>query len=779
MTALDYLEKQQDEEAMKAANDELAKARSSGNAAGIGDAVRVLSQCYCVQDQAHKAAELATQELAKFRAMGDKMGEAKMLVCLAEANKDVQAAEGALAILAGKDDKLVGEAHLASAMAHIKKSETGDKASELAAASASVDEALGFYQKAKDKKGEAKSLNCLGAVCAAEGNFKEAIANSESAQEIYEALDLQGMKASEYHCTAIWYLEKGNSRKACYYAQEALDMYRDLGGSAKEAACLNIIVKAYLARGQGDQALEEANSGLQRAQEAANSKVEADAYVLLFLVYQAQGEMGDALDQLERAVQSYRDAGIVSKECEILCTASEMRLRRGEFSKAADDSLRALELVRASKDWIAMASALRCYVNAKIEMGESKDAVNVAIDAREVFDKAGATKAEASACLALCQAHRANKKFDRAATAAKAAQEIAYQAEDEKGEAHALSIMADVYMQDEKFDKAVRAAEQARRLWKGLENQNQEANVLNVIAQGQVNMQHKKESGGAAGKLGGKEGWDKALKASTEALNCSREVPDEEHGKLYTATALCTLAEVHLAKVSADEAMDAANEAVALFMESDDELSAAHAWVLCAQADMLKEDWNQARDDVAEGLEIFKNAGDARGEQFAQTVSDLIEKSAPAQQSASMDPQMMAMMMAQMQGGGGGGAAWKAPPSAQKAPAAAAAAPPDAGGGHVAKTGVAGKLDLSSGVNAETVIKTIRDVATGIIGDDDGEEIEADTPLMQAGLTSNTAVLLRDEMNSVLPGINLPPTLIFDYPSIAAMADFIVEKAGG
>lgn len=62
-----------------------------------------------------------------------------------------------------------------------------------------------------------------------------------------------------------------------------------------------------------------------------------------------------------------------------------------------------------------------------------------------------------------------------------------------------------------------------------------------------------------------------------------------------------------------------------------------------------------------------------------------------------------------------------------------------------------------------------------IIGD--AEDIEADTPLMQAGLTSNTAVLLRDELGRDLPGINLPPTLIFDYPSIQAMADFILEKS--
>merc|ERR1711879_246799 len=84
-------------------------------------------------------------------------------------------------------------------------------------------------------------------------------------------------------------------------------------------------------------------------------------------------------------------------------------------------------------------------------------------------------------------------------------------------------------------------------------------------------------------------------------------------------------------------------------------------------------------------------------------------------------------------------------------------------------------LNLSSGMDPAVVRNKISEIALQIIGDD--EDIELDTPLMQAGLTSNTAVLLRDELSQDLPGINLPPTLLFDYPSISGIADFIVEKA--
>eukprot|EP00415_Alexandrium_ostenfeldii_P004136 UN4136 len=68
------------------------------------------------------------------------------------------------------------------------------------------------------------------------------------------------------------------------------------------------------------------------------------------------------------------------------------------------------------------------------------------------------------------------------------------------------------------------------------------------------------------------------------------------------------------------------------------------------------------------------------------------------------------------------------------------------------------------------------DIASRITGAEEGE-IEADTPLMEAGLTSNSAILLRDELSQELPGISLPVTLVFDYPSISAMSDLIVESS--
>merc|ERR1711948_194470 len=85
-------------------------------------------------------------------------------------------------------------------------------------------------------------------------------------------------------------------------------------------------------------------------------------------------------------------------------------------------------------------------------------------------------------------------------------------------------------------------------------------------------------------------------------------------------------------------------------------------------------------------------------------------------------------------------------------------------------------LDVSAGLELGMVKNKVLEIAARITGAEDGE-IEADTPLMEAGLTSNSAILLRDELSEELPGITLPVTLVFDYPSVGAMADLIIDSS--
>jgi len=58
------------------------------------------------------------------------------------------------------------------------------------------------------------------------------------------------------------------------------------------------------------------------------------------------------------------------------------------------------------------------------------------------------------------------------------------------------------------------------------------------------------------------------------------------------------------------------------------------------------------------------------------------------------------------------------------------------------------------------------------------EEIDTERSLLQYSLSSLTATILVGDLEDWLE-LRLPPTLAWDYPSIDAMTDYLVEKATG
>ena len=58
------------------------------------------------------------------------------------------------------------------------------------------------------------------------------------------------------------------------------------------------------------------------------------------------------------------------------------------------------------------------------------------------------------------------------------------------------------------------------------------------------------------------------------------------------------------------------------------------------------------------------------------------------------------------------------------------------------------------------------------------EEIETDKSLLNYSLSSVTAMMLVGDLEEWL-GLTLPPTLVWDYPSIAAIALYLEEQLAG
>jgi len=270
----------------------------------------------------------------------------------------------------------------------------------------------------------------------------------------------------------------------------------------------------------------------------------------------------------------------------------------------------------------------------------------------------------------------------------------------------------------------------------------------------------KQESGKATEKTL-KEGCDKALKAAKEALSTAKKLSDPQ----LIGGAMHSVAQCHTMAGKATEAMKVAQDGLDIFRQNGDMQGEAAMFVLIANITLLLfNDFQRARDAAEEGIWLFQQVGDKAGEDQGWDMLDRIEKEQAeerrkaqlAQQQQQISAAMTQIPVAFVQH------APEMPPEEEdrRKPGAIPSL---------------AKLDIGAGLSPEVIQKQISDIAKALIGDD--EDIDLDTPLMEAGLTSNTAVSLRNGLSEQLPGVNLPVTLTFDYPSIGAMTELVLENA--
>lgn len=78
--------------------------------------------------------------------------------------------------------------------------------------------------------------------------------------------------------------------------------------------------------------------------------------------------------------------------------------------------------------------------------------------------------------------------------------------------------------------------------------------------------------------------------------------------------------------------------------------------------------------------------------------------------------------------------------------------------------------DAYKGPSTEELTTVVSDIALSLIG---VESLDADEPLMDAGLDSLAAVEFGNTISKEFAGINLPSTLMFDFPSVKLLSGFI------
>jgi len=722
--------------ALDKAGQAVALFREAGDRNGVADALRLLINAHLEKNQAEAASDIAEKESAAFKQAGDKRGEAAMLLSTAEIgftsadskrrDEALDAASQARDLYAElQDTKMQGVAWLTVVNGLVTKGAKQDLRDVLLKALTTGSEALALFRQLKDRNGEAKTLHSLAVTNSYLEDWPAAIKNAKQALAIWRDLGVKRFEGMELRCLGEWHLADGRANDALSSGQAALKLFEEIGNAKGwESATLGTVVRAHcrLLDFEAAQALvKEATRNFQsRADEAG----EVACLHLATEVQLAQDNREEATDAADRCLDaikglSKRSSADRKFEATVLHTLAQIHLLEKRHNDAKNAVQDAIDIVKKEGDAEQQAVMLQTLSSIHVGLGEQREAVKVVLEARDIFRKSGHKSGHAYSCLACCHAYCARGEFNRAVSMCKEALKIFAGAQRRKGQGEALAMLAEVYLMKGSMEKCTVTAEEGKGIFEDLGEDDRVLESLLITAKARfwaANATGITESSKAALSID----WEKALKAAEAALALARKQDAEE----ALVAALFGVGQVHVITKRADEAKKIIEEALPLAQRLGDHRAEANLEILTAQMCIVSGKTPTAAEPARRALEIFEEKmEDEDGKEVAAELLRFIE---------------------------GGGAATLP--------------------GADSTAGGEGAIGAYEGPNLEDLVATIQDVALSLMG---VESLAGDTPLMDAGLDSLASVEFQNNLQKEFGTMQMPATMVFDYPSVKTMADFI------
>lgn len=748
------LDAEEDAKCFETATKAVEKLKSLGNTLAAADATRLAVLVKIFQEDRKEAAQLAKAQLAECEAKSDKKGKARMLLSLAECNCDrrgpekrelsiEQATEAKGIFQAEGEKKMEANALITLASAHMKRK--GDKVADAAIAVDYASEALKLSRSIGDKKGEAQGLHAFAVstvqtalvepsmcfrILASDPTFEEGLDAAKAALEMWDELGCPKSAAFERQCISQWELLAGQSEEAVENAEAAA---KDAGKGHK-AYAQNMLVQAHLAQGNTQAGVEIAQKALKDAQSSGDKRGEAIALDALMFAYKAQESWDEALHAAEEVLECNRDADDLANEARTQGQIVNIYMDKQDLSlasEAADEMLRISEELGNPQP---EAFARQKVADILLAKGEFKKAMAQYKLMEKLFEAANDDKGQAMTYLDESNAYIFETKYDDALGVAIKAQEIYKDHGDKTGEANALKLITQLYQYLDDAEAALKGAVRLKSLLRSVGDKRGEAQASCNVAHARLwcNALNEK-SGLSRDSKDFHDVWCRAEREARDGMSLAFGLQDPD----LIATAHYTLAQVYVATNGhATEALAEAVQAADMYKAAGNTKAEAKAQVVLGHANFLDNNTDKATEAMQEAFGIFQQIQDDAGQQMCLRAMQAF--SGPTGAAA-----------AQFDFGAADAQQVHAAPAGE----VAAAAP--------------GKISVEDIVVKVTT--TIQDITQL------DEELPADIPLMQAGLTSNATVLLRNQLSEAFPSVHVPFTLAFDYPSIQAVADFINE----
>lgn len=751
------------QQAIANASEALERFQQVGHRRAAADSIRLIVHAYALANERAKASQLIEDHLSICKVRRDKLTEAKLLLSSAEIDAEnweegyrdwaLWSATEARDIFWAEGEKIMeAVALLVMTGIHLKRA-GWDTSHEDA-----LQEAEDCAQKAHkiitgcaDKRGKASSLHWLAQVYGqcSEHDLEVVPPTEESACHYCDertvmsrAVDLLKeagddiLAARELQYLADWYLENNEGVQASPLAQEAVDLLRkeDVAASL-ETACVITLFNARIWTWMLPEAVQLANSMLKKLVSRNEKKLQADLLLLMVQGYAQYAEDGpegpvpeEALALLERAIQIVKDIGDKAWEAELLGMASELYLRNRRMEKVCNCAMRALAIPQNGTRGVP----LRSLANAYREERKLEKAAEVAKEAVEFYQWTEERDLEAASLMIQSDICFMRGEKNDALDCASQAQTIFHQLRHRESEGKALKAMSQILTAQKDYERALLKAEKALSIFRRTADKANEVHALNLTAHNHVLLLVQMHDGPPSVRqaFNFAQGIARASRTVEESIFTAEAWGD----KRSHASALSAAAHFDVYEKRFEDALDKASQAEDLFRQLADLKSEASIMVFKGRILGMSGHIHEAVETISTALAVFTDAGDAEGQAVAQHALQSLEDTQFDDNLTLFDDAI---------------------PPVSSAPATQEP-----------------KDDAADAQIEKKVREKIQEVTRAMVGAI--EEVDADQPLMELGVTSMAAIRYREKIANEFDGIRFPATLVFDYPTVRGITQLII-----
>uniref|UniRef100_A0A7S4QZB5 Carrier domain-containing protein n=1 Tax=Alexandrium monilatum TaxID=311494 RepID=A0A7S4QZB5_9DINO len=787
-----YLNDEDTSEGLKAAMEALPLFRELNDLNAVHDTLRVIINLHRLEsgiaydDAPTEAERIAREELPKFQQFDDKRGQAAMLLSLAECQCDrrrVKPSEYESAETLAQDSlaffREVGDTKMtATALLELAHICVGKKEPDEVYESSK--EACDLFKQIGDKKGEARALHGIAVSYVLKRQFSDAIPRMKDVLAMFRDMGVKKFEAFELCLLAEAHLEEEKPLKALPLARQALTIFREIRyGKGWEAASLLAVTHSLVESKKARQAAQVAEDGLKRLKAQGDQRQIAFGYFILIDAQVAAEMVDEALESAESCMDVVKDLGDRRLEVDTLHMTMWCYHEKKDWPKALEQMDECLSLVQELDDEDAEAACMRNISYLQHRKDSHQTGAEKGEEARSIYEKVEDKSGEAGALMIVSGCVLCQGDADEAIEKALQAQDLFKEAKDPLGEANACAMLADLYLDTEtQYDSALESAQKAVDLMREFASPKNELRFLRVLAgvyeKGQdyeaaeeamssakkiaVGMQDMKAEcqcllqlvqiymamNGEGSVFEGNKltpAMEKAMKSSSEAVNLSPKTHDRD----LLASTRYNRALLLSAAGRLEDAKRLAEEAMRFYVKSEDASGEAKCLILQGNVVDGMHQTEEGKALIYKGMELAQSIGDDATYADGQTLLDKMEARdripiavAPVQE------------MIYQQGGA--------------APAAGGE------GGEVVSAAKAAPKGLDPTMVRNKLMVMVKDVMAS------DDELEVDSPFMEAGMDSLSSVSLMSQVAKEFQ-MSLSPSLVFDFPTVRALQDHLIEES--